>query len=130
MPDAPADSTLAATTTSQGSCHCGAVRFEVEGPLDAGMTCNCSMCGRAGTILVFIPASRFRQLSGADTLRDYQFGKQHIHHRFCSVCGVKPFAEGLDQAGDSIIAVNLRCVEGLDVQAALASASFYDGASL
>ena len=114
----------------RGSCHCGAVRFEVEGPLDPGLSCNCSMCGRAGTLLVFVPAERFRQLTGDEVLRDYQFGKEHIHHRFCSVCGIKPFADGLDESGARIIAVNLRCVEGLDVQAALEGANFYDGASM
>lgn len=39
----------------EGSCHCGSVAFEVEGEVDGGLACNCSMCGRRGSLLWFVP---------------------------------------------------------------------------
>ncbi|EDM76478.1 hypothetical protein PPSIR1_00927 [Plesiocystis pacifica SIR-1] len=127
-------------TTHRGSCHCGAVRFSVEGQGsalgtafgDAGvLACNCSMCGRAGSLMVFVVADRFTLDAGEAQLRDYQFGKGHIHHPFCSVCGIKPFAHGVDpESGATMYAVNLRCVDGSDAQVLLADANWYDGASL
>src|SRR5262245_34090156 len=73
-----------------GGCQCGAVRYTAE--LERGATvrsCNCSMCGKAGTLLVFIPESRFQLQSGADATTDYLFNKHHIHHLFCRTCGIK-----------------------------------------
>ena len=112
----------------EGSCHCGAVRFEVEGPLEGAMTCNCSMCGRAGTLLVFVPGARFELISGEDATRDYQFGKAHIHHLFCTTCGIKPYAWGLDEEGGRTVAVNLRCVQG--VEPTEVEAQHFDGRAL
>jgi len=115
-------------SSRRGSCHCGAVTFEVEADLSQPTACNCSMCGRSGTLLVFVPEGSFRQLSGEDALKDYQFGRKHIHHLFCTTCGIKPFAWGLGQDGNKMIAVNARCVEGVDVQNV--QPRWYDGASI
>ena len=113
----------------KGSCHCGAVTFEVEAEdLSAVTACNCSMCGRAGAWMVFVPSSAFKLLSGSEKLTDYQFGKKHIHHPFCSVCGLKPYSHGSDGKGNEMIAVNVRCVEGLDLRGI--TPNWFDGASL
>lgn len=39
----------------KGSCHCGSVRFEVEGELEQVVECNCSHCSRKGYLLWFVP---------------------------------------------------------------------------
>ncbi len=31
-----------------GSCHCGAIRIEVKGPIEGVELCNCSSCARTG----------------------------------------------------------------------------------
>lgn len=113
----------------RGSCHCGAVTFEVEADdLSKTTACNCSMCGRAGAWMVFVPGSHFQLKTGQDQLTDYQFGPKRIHHPFCKVCGIKPFAHGQDGKGNDMIAVNVRCVEGLDLRQI--SPTWFDGASL
>ncbi len=73
------------------------------------------MCGRSGTVLTFIPKSSFTLEKGEEFLTDYQFNKEHIHHVFCNVCGIKPFAYGSDGEGNEMIAVNVRCLEGVNV---------------
>jgi hypothetical protein len=66
--------------------------------------------------------------AGADALATYTFHKHVIaHHRFCPTCGIHPFAEGSAPDGKAMAAINLRCVDGLDL-AALPLRHF-DGAS-
>ena len=44
----------------QGSCHCGAVTFTVEGDVPGeAISCNCSHCRRKGFLLSFVPADKF-----------------------------------------------------------------------
>lgn len=98
-----------------GSCHCGAVKFDVDLSLDRTITCNCSMCQRAGTILAFVPSDKFNLISGSDVLKSYHFNKKVIDHLFCSICGIKPFARGRGENGIETIAVNVRCLEGVEL---------------
>ena len=100
---------------NKGSCHCGKVRFEVDADISKGLACNCSMCQRKGTLLIFVPEDKFKLLAGEDSLKDYQFGKKHIHHNFCSTCGVTPFAYGSAPDGSVMKAVNLRCIDDIDL---------------
>jgi hypothetical protein len=101
--------------TYEGSCHCGAVKFEVTmAPPEKVFAGTCSICKRAGWLLAFAPASAFRAVAGEETMRDYQFGKKSIHHLFCPTCGVRPFSRGEKATGEKTVAVNLRCVAGLD----------------
>lgn len=47
----------------------------------------------------------------------YQFNKHVIRHRFCRTCGIHPYAEGIDPKGQAIAAINIRCLDGVDLQA-------------
>jgi hypothetical protein len=100
-----------------GGCHCGKVRFEVKTDLARVIACNCSICSKAGWLLAFVPAEQFTLLSGGDVLSDYQFGKKRIHHLFCPTCGVHSFARGVGPDGREMRAVNVRCLENVDVDA-------------
>ncbi|HSC85929.1 MAG TPA: GFA family protein [Polyangiaceae bacterium] len=102
----------------QGGCHCGAVRFEVEiDPMEPAVTCNCSICSKTGTMLNFVSADDFALLAGQDMLTDYQFNKKQLHHWFCSRCGVRSFAGGVGPTGKEMRAINVRCLDGIDVDA-------------
>jgi hypothetical protein len=48
-------------------------------------------------------------------LTDYQFNKKVIHHLFCKVCGTASFGRGVGPDGSESVAVNLRCVDDLDL---------------
>ncbi len=103
--------------TYTGGCHCGAVRYRVTTKLDGALTCNCSICSKTGTMLTFVPAAQLELLSGGDALTDYQFGKRTIHHLFCSRCGVRSFARGKMPDGTEMAAVNVRCLDDVDLAA-------------
>ena len=39
------------TTTYDGGCHCGRVRYRIETALTQAIECNCSICGRTGELI-------------------------------------------------------------------------------
>ncbi len=97
-----------------GGCQCGAVRYEVSVDTSRMIACNCSRCGRIGAVLSFAPASHFSLQSGEDSLTEFLFNKHVIHHLFCKVCGVQSFARGAMPDGTPMVAVNVRCLDGID----------------
>jgi hypothetical protein len=101
--------------TYTGGCHCGKVRYEVTTDLGFVIDCNCSICSKKGHILNFVPTEQFKLLSGEDSLTDYQFNKNVIHHTFCSTCGISSFASGKKPDGTPVKAINVRCLDGVDV---------------
>ena len=101
-----------------GGCHCGAVRYRTELDLSQPViACNCSMCGRSGTLLAFVPADRFTLESGEDSITSYKFNNHIIDHLFCKKCGSKSFARGKAPDGSDTVAINARCLDDVDLKA-------------
>jgi hypothetical protein len=93
-----------------GSCHCGAVRFEVEAPDEIeAEDCNCSICRKSGYLHLIVPRSRFRLLGGEDALTTYTFNTGVARHTFCRTCGIKPFYT--PRSNPDGVDVNVRCLE-------------------
>lgn len=99
----------------QGSCHCGKIAFEVEGEIDGALSCNCSMCQRKGSLLWFMPRSALNLLKPENAMSTYTFNKHVIKHHFCPDCGIHPFGEGTDPNGNVMAAINIRCIEDIDL---------------
>jgi hypothetical protein len=97
-----------------GGCQCGKVRYEATFELGEVLACNCSRCGKLGSLLAFIPASDFKLQSGKDALTTYKFNKHVIDHKFCSTCGIQSFSSGKTPDGKDMVAVNARCLDGVD----------------
>lgn len=111
----------------KGSCHCGTIAFEVEGDLGGVLSCNCSICQRKGSLLWFVPRDQLRLLTPEENARDYTFNRHMIHHRFCPTCGIHPYGEAVDPQGRHMAAINVRCLEGVDIEAL--PVKHYDGRS-
>jgi hypothetical protein len=101
--------------THQGGCHCGRVRYQATSDLAQVVDCNCSICIKRGAMWAFVKAAEFKLVQGDDTLTDYQFGKKKIHHLFCRSCGVGSFSRGLAPNGDETFAINVNCLDDVDV---------------
>lgn len=112
----------------KGSCHCGRITFEVEGEINGVMVCNCSICSRKGSLLWFVPRERLSVLTGDENLATYVFNKQLIKHRFCQTCGIHPYAEGADPTDKHMAAINIRCLDGLELDSV--PVQHFDGRSL
>ena len=101
----------------KGGCHCGKIAFQVEGELKGAMACNCSMCSRKGSLMWFVPRDKMQLLTPEEKLGTYTFNKHVIKHRFCPACGIHPYGEAADPQGNPMAAINIRCLEGIDLDA-------------
>jgi len=105
-------------TWKKGSCHCGAVTFEVLAPDEVELIdCNCSMCARTGYLHLIVPKERFRLLTGKRKLTTYQFNTKEAKHLFCSVCGIKSFY--VPRSHPEGYSVNFRCLNADDFKSIL-----------
>jgi hypothetical protein len=98
--------------TYRGTCHCGAVVFEVQTDFPELTTCDCSICRRKNALMVKVHESAFRLLQGADALREYQFHTQTARHYFCGSCGIYPFHR--KRVTPDFYGINVFCLEGFD----------------
>lgn len=93
-----------------GSCHCGAVRIEVDAPGEIeAFECNCSMCAKCGYLHLIVPRSRLKLLRGTESLTTYTFNTGVAKHTFCKACGIKPFY--VPRSNPDGYSVNVRCLE-------------------
>lgn len=99
----------------KGSCHCGKIAFEVEGEPTEALACNCSICSRKGSLLWFVPRDKLKLLTAEKDLGTYTFNKHVIKHHFCPTCGIHPYGEGADPKGNLTAAINIRCLEDVDL---------------
>jgi hypothetical protein len=112
----------------KGSCHCGQLAFSAEGEIGSALACNCSICSRKGSLLWFVPGEKFTLLTPEKAASTYTFNKHLIKHHFCPNCGIHPYGEGTDPKGNRVVAINLRCLEEIDLAAI--PVHHYDGKSL
>src|SRR5262245_25277473 len=103
--------------THSGGCHCGRIAFEVDGDLAQVMECNCSICTKRGYLLWFVPREHLRLSTPEGDLATYTFNTGRIRHHFCPRCGCAPFGVGSDNTGAAKAAVNVRCLDGVDLSA-------------
>lgn len=98
--------------TYQGSCHCGAVRFEADLELtQSSFRCNCSVCRRTRFWAAVAKEDGFRLISGEEELTEYLFNTRKNQHFFCKVCGVRPFGIGNETPIGRMYGVNIGCLE-------------------
>jgi hypothetical protein len=116
--------TEASMSWKTGSCHCGAVRFEVLAPDEIeARECNCSICAKAGYLHLIVERERFRLTRGADKLATYTFNTGTAQHHFCSICGMKSFY--VPRSKPDGFSVNVRCLD--DGQVRVKSVGLFDG---
>ncbi len=96
----------------QGSCHCGAVRFEIESDFPELTTCDCSICSRKNALMVKVHQDQFKLLDGEDALAEYQFHTMTARHFFCRICGIYPFHR--KRVTPDHFGVNVFCLHDFD----------------
>jgi hypothetical protein len=77
-----------------GACLCGAVRFEVSGPVEPVVHCHCTMCqrahGAAFATWAALPSERVRVTAGEADVVHYRSSDVGTRS-FCRVCGSSMF---------------------------------------
>ena len=93
-----------------GSCHCQAIRFEVEAPVNIeAELCNCSICTKSGFLHLIVPLAKFKLLSGKSNISTYKFNSGIAQHTFCNTCGVKPFYT--PRSNPDGVDINVNCLD-------------------
>ncbi|OUR61178.1 aldehyde-activating protein [Colwellia sp. 39_35_sub15_T18] len=99
----------------KGSCHCGAVKFEVE--LDGGIgeirRCNCSLCQKKGAIMASVKIDKLVVTEGKEYLSLYQWNTKVAKHYFCKNCGI--YTHHQRRSAPDEFAFNVACLAGKDV---------------
>jgi hypothetical protein len=98
------------------SCHCGAVRLEIDRKPRSLTACNCSLCRRYGVQWAYYKKGAIRVVSGARSLVAYAWGRKAIDFMHCRTCGCVVYYERRKKAGDDTrVAVNARMMEPDDI---------------
>lgn len=86
--------------TLRGSCHCGAVRYEIDALASPIGHCHCRTCqkvqGAAFATTARVDRMAFRWTAGEDALTHYASTPGKLRH-FCSRCGSHLMAEWTEQ---------------------------------
>ena len=98
----------------EGACHCGSVRWTLEGDPGRATACNCTLCRRYGALWAYDYEGERIRIAGP-SLAYSRPGKLDpaLEIRFCATCGCVVCWRGLrlDDTGRRRIAVNLRLAE-------------------
>jgi hypothetical protein len=105
----------------KGSCHCGAVAFEVSEPPTELTECNCSLCRRLGGRWAYYLPDQLRILRGADSLVPYVQGDRILAMHHCRTCGCSthwvglPGTEVAPDGENPRVCINARLLEDFDL---------------
>jgi hypothetical protein len=95
-----------------GGCHCGRVRFEVEGALERVSECNCSICSKAAYLHWRVAPEQLRLITPWAELTNYKWGTGRASHYFCKNCGVAVLRH--PRGAPEQFSVNARCIDEFD----------------
>ncbi len=96
-----------------GSCHCGAVKFQLDAAITELTTCDCSLCVMRNAVMAKIPESALSVLEGESMLTLYQWNTRRAKHYFCRRCGIYVFHR--KRVAPDHFGVNVFCLEDFDV---------------
>jgi hypothetical protein len=110
----------------EGSCHCGAVKFEVEVDATQGGRCNCSICTKLSSTGGIAKPDALTITKGESELSSYVWGHKVSTRYFCKHCGVYLFSRGhLAELGGDYVGVYLNALD--DIDPAEIEVSYWDG---
>lgn len=100
-------------TRYTGSCHCGAIRFEIDTEITQVTECNCSICSKKGILHHRVAPENFRLLTDESAVATYQFGSRAAKHHYCVKCGIHVFTR--PRAAPHLYTVNVRVLDDYDL---------------
>lgn len=110
----------------QGSCHCGAVRFDYQRTAETAASCNCSICRRLGATWIYANADQITFHMAEGATRRYLRGEENIGFHSCTTCGCPTHWENMAEPETGPMAVNLNLCD--PEEAAKVPVRRFDGA--
>lgn len=100
---------------TSGGCYCGAVRYEVQGPLRGVVNCHCTQCAKLnGNFGSHSKAPKAKiNITNKEGLKWYKISDV-ARRGFCQECGSGLFWDHIEQNALGIIAGSLENPVGLE----------------
>ena len=95
----------------EASCHCGAVRIEMESAPTRLTRCTCTICHRYGSMWAYYPANQVKIHRPPEGTAFYVWGDRTAEFHFCRTCGCLTHYEAVDKASSDRVAVNARMID-------------------
>jgi hypothetical protein len=100
------------------SCHCGAVRLEIDSAPDEVTDCACSICRRKGALWAYYSMKKVRIIPESGATAIYMWGDRDLEFHSCKICACSTHWEPVNKSHDRM-GVNARLMDA-DVLAAAA----------
>jgi hypothetical protein len=97
------------------SCHCGAIKIEIDEKPQSLTECTCSICHRLGARWAYYTRQQVRVMGLAGSGSVYLWGDKCIEFYHCKNCGCATHYESVGKDDDSRIAVNARMLRPEDI---------------
>lgn len=98
--------------TYRGSCHCGAIRFEIDTVFTEFTKCDCSLCRKKNAVMAKVHEDQFRFVQGEDDLGLYEWNTKTAKHHFCKKCGIYTFHR--KRVTPDFLGINVYCLDDVD----------------
>jgi hypothetical protein len=98
------------------SCHCGAVKVQIEDKPETLLSCNCSTCGRYGALWAYYTTATAAVIAEPGALKSYSWGDKDIEFYHCTHCGCLSHYELTEKTDDSRVALNARMLPPSDIE--------------
>ncbi|WDR05064.1 GFA family protein [Devosia rhodophyticola] len=76
------------------TCHCGAIRIEVDRAPENATACTCTYCSKSGALWAYYRPDEVRIIT-ADNDKIYAPRGMNLHH-FCANCGTNTYGDTPD----------------------------------
>ena len=87
----------------ESTCHCGAVRLEIDATLDEVTDCNCSICRRYGVLWAYYSPTQVSIHPPEGATDIYMWSDREIEFHRCRNCGCvthwAPVDKNVDRMG-------------------------------
>jgi hypothetical protein len=69
------------------SCHCGAIRLQLDAAPETVTDCSCSICRRYGVLWAYYVPAQVHLLAAPDSTDIYMWSDRSIEFHRCKTCG-------------------------------------------
>lgn len=97
----------------KGSCHCGAVTFEIADTPSQLVSYTCSICRRLATLWAYSPPLKINLNAPEGATLTYVYGDKELRFHTCNTCGCTTHWSAI---GSERFSVNMRLVDPADIE--------------
>jgi len=101
----------------EASCHCGALRMEIDVAPETVTDCACSICRRYGTLWAYYSPKQVRLNPAEGATFVYMWGDRMIEFHTCKTCGCTTHWAPADKTRERM-GVNARLMDPIVLAAA------------